>query len=336
MTNIWKIAVILSAFLLLTGCSNIKEPKVPQYSTGMKKTNEWISYNKKAKKDNKPILDFIATSIYKPSKSKRKIINYDEFLTIDKKIYLITKWRNVKKDDLLEIRFYQPDGRLAQYNYLKYKYNTTKWRTWSNLRVKHYYNSKNEGRWKADVFINGEFVTSKYFNIGISKTVNKTVINKTLGVFPLYNSELSRWNLSYGASIYIVQGILYNNKNIAVIPNKLISRDLLSPNTNYKEFAQYIKNDLISDDSIIMEIAKKHNMDYAILGKIQSISSKTIDTEIELYIIDINNKKFVYDNKIKDIIRRSGINIGTDWSKRETIVYEKALQSILPFIKNIK
>lgn len=327
----FKYLLTLLVGFILVGCAGSREPIVPQANSGMEQTQEWLQYNENAKKNNQPILDFIATSMKKPPKNG-KTLNYDNFNAEDKKIYIITKWHNLKKDNLLEIKVYQPDGRLSYYGKQNYKFNTNKWVTWNNIRVKHNYTAKNIGTWKADIYMNGKKAVSKKFNIGTAQEVQKVTTNKTIGVFPFYDSEMSKWKFGYGSSYYIANGILYHNKNISIIPNNLIRKDLLIPNTTYKDFDSYIQNDLNSNNSIIIELAKKHNMDYVVLGKIEATASRTLDTEFVTYVVSVKDKKIIAQEKVTDKITRSQAHIGVDWAKLNVNMYEKVLQSILPHI----
>lgn len=329
-----KVVLLGIIILILGGCVNDRQPITPQFNSGMKKTKEWVSYNKEAKLNGQAILDLVSTSLKKPAK-KSKILNFNQFNIDDKELWITTKWHNVKKDDLVEFRIYQPDGRLYYYGYVAYKWNSNKWTVWRKLPLEKYYAVKNPGKWKIDISLNDKKAVSKYFIIGSDIKVEKVTTNKVIGVFPYFDSELNRWKHSMWIPYHLSTGLLYKNKNLKTIPPRLILKDLAIPATDYKSFESYIKNDLNSAESIIINSANEHNMDYVILGKVESKPGSTLDTEVVSYIVDVKSKKIIHTRTIRDMVTRGEINIATKWLDKRKVIYEKSLNDIQPIIAQL-
>lgn len=251
--------------LILGGCLEDRQPKTPQFNSGMKKTKEWNDYNKYAKENNQPILDFAATTL-KYKFNKGKILNYDNFLTTDPRITIETKWHNCKISDLYEFKFYMPDGRLYHYKKFSPHKNTTKWTIGRRMFIANVFPEQIQGTWKVEVIANGKTALIKKFIIGTNKKYKQAKTNTTIGFFPyLDNQKMSTWKHGMILGEYISWATLYNNKNIKSIPPELILKNLVNANLDYDTFESMIKKDLKDNDGVILTVAKKYKMDYVVL-----------------------------------------------------------------------
>lgn len=294
MRNSIKIILAGLIILVLGGCVENREPKIPQFNSGMKKNLEWENYNIYAKENNQPILDFVATTL-KYKFNRGKVLNYDNFLTTDPTITIQTQWHNCKISDLYEFKFYMPDGRLYHYEKFAPERDNTKWTIGRKMYLKSLFPAQIQGVWKVEVIANGKTSVIKDFTIGINKEYKLSTPNTTIGFFPYWdNQKVSNWKHGNIIGQYISWASMYNNKNIKSIPPKLILKDLANVNLDYNTFEISVKEDLEDNNGVILTVAKKHNMDYAVLGKVLSSWGNTShDTIVTTYIIDIKKKKII-------------------------------------------
>lgn len=307
-----KIIILGLMVLILGGCVEDRQPKIPQFNSGMKKTKEWNDYNKYAKEKNQPILDFAVTTL-KYKFKKGKVLNYDNFLTTDPKVTIQTKWHNCKISDLYEFKFYMPDGRLYHYEKFTPKIDNTKWTIGRKMYIANVFPEQIQGTWKVEVIANGKTSIIKEFTIGINKEYKQSKPNTTIGFFPYWdNQKMSSWKHGSIIGQYISWATLYNNKNIKSIPPKLILKDLANAHLDYDTFESIINEDLQDNNGVILTVAKKYNMDYAVLGKvISNLGSSSLDTKVNTYIIDISKKKIIDTQETTYSLYRSDFNIVT-------------------------
>jgi hypothetical protein len=311
--------------LILSGCVEDRQPKTPQFNSGMEKNKEWHDYNKYAKANNQPILDFVATTLkYQP---KGKILNYNEFLTKDSRVEVMTKWHNCKSGDLIELKFYMPDGRLYHYEYGKMKKDYSKYTWGRRIYVDGVSPSVIQGEWKVKIFMNNKYVTTKEFSIGNkNKIYKKSNPNITVGVFPfLDNKKMSTWKHGRLMPNYLTWEILNNNSNIKTIPTKLIFKNLSNISIDYETFETFIGEDINSNHSMILNLANKFKMDYIILGKVISAWSMGYQkTKVNTIIIDVSKKKIINEKEINKTFTRSNFNIAT--SQRSQGIHPQRLE----------
>jgi hypothetical protein len=212
-----KVIILGLMVLILDGCVKDRQPKIPQFNSGMKKNKEWSDYNIYAKANNQPILDFIATTL--KYKKNEKILSFDNFLVTDSKLKIVTKFHNCKVGDLYEYKFYMPDGRLYHYEYHIQKKNYTKFTTSRTFFINGVPPSTIQGVWKVKIFMNNKYITTKEFSIGDkNKSYQKANTNITIGVFPfLDNKRMSTWKHGKLMPNYLNWEILNKNKNIKTI-----------------------------------------------------------------------------------------------------------------------
>ncbi len=309
-----KVILLGLIILILSGCVQDRQPKAPQFNSGMKKTKEWIDYNKYAKENNQPILDFVGTTLKFKFKSG-KVLNYDHFLPTDPKVVIETKWHNCKISDLYEFKFYMPDGRLYHYEKFSPEKDNDKWTLGRRIYVENVFPAKIQGTWKVEVIANGKTAVIKKFTIGENKQYTKANPNVTVGIFPFWdNQKMSSWKHGWLLGKYLAWATLYNNKNIKVIPSQLILKDISNPNLDYDTFEETIKEDLKNDNEIILPLAKKYNMDYIILGKVLSgyFGGMSVDTTVTTYIVDVKQRKIIDTIETKSSLYRGDFNIATN------------------------
>ena len=311
-----KKSILLHLFLVsiiglsLNGCTGDREAIVPQYNTGIKKTADWKKYNNYAKDNNQPIIDFAATTLkYK----KFGVKNYDYFLPEDPKVTIQTKWHNCKVSDLYEFKFYMPDGRLYHYEKFSPSKDNTKWTIGRDMNINGTSAERIQGKWTVEIIVNGKRVITKDFKIG--KTIKEAIQknpSKIIGFAPYWNSKLSTWNHSKSAPIFVSSETLYDNENVKIIPVKLVLKDMSNPQLSYEEFEKQITEDLKDDYGILLPVAKAHNMDYFILGKVESAwGIDSLDTKIYTYIVDVSEKKIIDTIETSYNLNRSNFNIAT-------------------------
>jgi hypothetical protein len=314
MKQIYIVGVFIF-ILLFSGCSGNREASIPQYNTGMKKSQEWKEYNSYANEKKQPILDFAATTILYKS-GEKGVTNYDNFLLNDPRITIQTKWHNCNPSDLFEFKFYLPDNRLADYQYFNPKINNTKWTIGKHMYLKNMPTRDIQGKWSVKVYVNGKYVITKYFNVGIEnkKTQNykknKELIKVTF--FPYWNDENSTWNHNKSAPRYTSLSSLRDNPNISIIPPYLVLKELGNPQFDYKRFKSQLIEDLKDADGTILSVMKKLQSDYIILGRVTSAwgMTGTQDTVFDTYIIDVKKKTIIDSIKTNVSLYRSDYNIG--------------------------
>jgi len=307
-----KVIILGLMILILSSCVENREPKIPQFNNGMKKNKDWNNYNIYAKANNQPILDFVATTL--KYKKREKILNFDNFLPTDGKLKIVTKFHNCKVGDLYEYKFYMPDGRLYYYEYYTQKKNYKKFTTSRTLYINGVPPSTIQGLWKVKIFMNNKYVTTKEFSIGDkNKTYQKANPNIVIGVFPfLDNEKMSTWKHGKLMSNYLNWEILNNNSNIKVIPTTLILKNLSNVSIDYETFESFIKEDITSNDSMILNLANKFKMNYIILGKVVSAWNMGYqETKVNTMIINVAKKKIINQKEINTIFTRSDFNIAT-------------------------
>jgi len=312
MHNSVKVILLGLMVLILGGCVEDRQPNTPQFNSGIEKTKEWNDYNKYAKENDQPILDFVATTLkYQP---KGKILNYNEFQVNDPRVEVMTKWHNCKSTDVFEHKFYMPDGRLYHYEYYKQKKDYSKFTLGQRIYIENVFPSLIQGKWSVDIFMNNKKVVRKEFYIGDKNiTYSKANPNKTIGVFPfLDNQKMSTWKHAKSLSQYISWAILYNNINTKVVPPRLILKNLPNVSIEYDTFESFINEDLKSEDSILLKLANKFKMDYIIIAKIQSAwAASSQDTKVNSLIIDVSNKTIINKKETSYSLYRSDFNIVT-------------------------
>jgi len=337
-----KVILLGLIVLILGGCVQDRQPKAPRFNSGMKQTKEWIDYNKYAKENNQPILDFVATTLKYKFKSG-KVLNYDHFLPTDPKVAIETKWHNCKVSDIYEFKFFMPDGRLYHYGSFKPKNSNVKWTIWNSMFIKNVFPEKIQGTWKVEVIANGKIAVIKKFTIGENKQYAKANTNVTVGIFPyLDNKKMSSWKHGMILGEYIGWATLYNNKDIQVIPPKLISKDISNSNLDYDSFEDIIKKDLKDDNGIILPLAKKYNMNYIILGKVLSgwFGGMTLDTTVTTYIVDVKQRKIIDTIKTKYRLYRDDFNIATQYRVQgihphRLYIYKKVFEDLKTKIQTL-
>ena len=308
-----KIIILGLIVLILGGCVENRQPLIPQFNSGMKINKDWTDYNTKAKANNEPILDFVATTL--KYKKNEKMLNFDNFLPTDKKLKVVTKYHNCKVGDVYGYKFYMPDGRLYHYEYYIQKKNYTKFTTSRTLYIDDVPPSKIQGIWKVKIFMNNKYVTTKEFSIGDKNKTYKQVNPKTIiGVFPfLDNKKMSTWKHAKLMPNYLNWEILNNNQKIKTIPTKLILKNLPNISIDYDSFESFINNDLKSDNSILLNLANTFDMDYIILGKVvSSWSGGYQNTKVNTIIIDVLKKTIINEKEINKTFTRSNFNIVTN------------------------
>jgi hypothetical protein len=324
--------VSASAMFLLSGCTETRKPKVPQFLTGIEKTKEWKDYNSFAKKNNQPILDFVATPIL--YKYKGEINNYDTFLSTDPRATIETKWSNVKPTDIFEFEFYTPDNRIFSYDYSRTtKSSITKWTIGRHIYIDNMPAKDIPGEWSVKVYTNDKYVLTKKFTIIQPTTYEKAQPTTIIGFAPYLNSEKSTWNHDKASAIYISQSIIRDNKNIGIVPIKKVLYNLGNPNINYEIFEKQVIEDLKDDKGTINTLVKKVPMDYLIVGQVESTFSNSSDNKFETFIIDVKERKIIKKLKNKVSLSRSNFNIAT---KQSTIgmhplrvkIYKELYQSL--------
>jgi len=291
--HLFKLFVLGFFMLVLSGCAESRQPKVTQFNSGIEKSKEWNEYNTYAKSNDKPILNFAATTL--EYKFKGGVLSYDDFLPEDPQVTIQTKWDNTKVSDKFEFEFYMPDGRLYEYGYFKMKKVFDKYTIGSNMYIRGLFPAKIQGKWKVKVFANEKFVMSKEFTIGIAKAYNKAETNLKIGVFPyIDDSKMSTWKHGISLSKYISWAILDGNKNVEIATTYQLRQDLGNPNITYENFKKFLDEDLTLEDSIILGAAKKHSLDYIVLGRVQSYwQSGSSNTKADTYIIDVAKKQII-------------------------------------------
>ena len=296
-------------FFVLSGCGEVRQPKVAQFNSGVAKTKSWENYNKYAKENNQVSLDFVATTL--KCDFKKKVLSYDNFLITDPMVTLQTKWHNCKPSDLMEFKFYMPDGRLYHYSKFEMKKVYKKYSLCRSIFIKNLPPSRIQGVWKVDIFANGKFVMSKKFSIGDkNKSYKKAKTNLTIGILPFIDdAEMSTWKHYRGITNYLTYSILENYKSVKVISPWLLFKDLPNVAIDYKGFKKYILEDLSSSDSILLGLAKKYSLDYVLLGRTQSYwYNSSHNTKVDIYIVDAK------EGKIIDEISSVGRLYRSDWN----------------------
>lgn len=310
--NSFKLLIISLVVLLLSGCAGDRQPKVKQFNSGIEKSKEWLDYNKYAKKSEAPVLDFAATTL-KYKFNEGKVFSYDNFSVDDPQVTIQTKWHNCKVNDLYEFKFYMPDGRLYHYDYFKMKKVHSKYTLGKSMYIKGLYPATIQGKWKVEVIANSKLVMQKEFYIGDSdKMYKKANTEKKVGVFPfLDDSKMSTWKHSLSLSGYIAWSILDKKKTIQVVLPKQVMLDLANINVDYESFENQIKEDLASSDSALLEVARKHSLDYMILGRVQSYwQNGSSSTKTDIFKVDVSTKKIISSETSTGRLNRSDFNIG--------------------------
>ena len=328
--------------LLLSGCVETRQPTVKQFNTGMKKSQEWKDYNKYANENKQPVLDYAATTLKYQFKSGKVALNYDTFLSTEPKVVIQTKWHNVKSSDIYEFKFYMPDGRLYHYEKFSPKKDYAKYTVGRKMYISDVMTDAINGKWKVEVIANEKHVIYKDFIIGNNNQPTQVKTNTTIGVFPyLDDREMSSWKHGGIIAKYISWKTLINNSNVKVIPSQLIKKDLPNVEITYKTFEDFIDNDLQDEDSIILSLAKKYNMDYILLGKVLSAwGSSTQDTTVNTYIISVKDKKIIDEEKTTASLYRSDFNIATSQNSQgihpqRITVYKEIYSKLIDNINKI-
>ncbi len=292
--NFLNFITMVAVVVFLTACSGNKEPQTPQYNTGTKKTQEWKDYNKYAKKNTQPILDFFVTT-NEDKHGDDVPNNFDTFDVDDPYVSVQTKWHNCKKKDLYEFKFYMPDGRLYHYDYFKSKKKFKVYNIGRHLPIRNTPTSEIVGKWTIEVIVNKKSVVKKNFNIGkTSKKYTRANPTVKIGFSPYIHSKEPKWKRGKLVGIYTSMATLVDNPNIKIVPTKLILKKIRNSNFNYKNFKSQIIEDLNDTDGIILPIANKYKMDYIITGKAKSAPrNNSFKTSFETYIIDVNKKKII-------------------------------------------
>jgi len=316
MKSLYRFGIFLGLSILLffSGCIQQRQPKIPQYNTGMKKTKKWLEYNKWAKNNNAPILDFAATTLKYKFRTGSRVLNYDFFTKDDIRVVIETKWHNCKVSDIYEFKFYMPDGRLFNYEYFIPKKQYKKWTIGRKIFIKDIYNPNMNGKWKVEIYANNKLAAIKYFVIEKDVQIKQANPKINIAIFPyLDNQRLSSWKHRISLPSYLSWNLLLNNKNINIIPVKLIDRNLENLEITYDTFEEYVKNDLNSNESIIKKLLNKYKIDYIVLGKVLSgyFGGISYDTTVTNYIIDVKKRKIVKKFIVKHSFYRSDFNIVT-------------------------
>lgn len=301
--------VIGVVLVLLSGCGEARQPKVAQFNSGIEKSKDWNDYNAYAKENDKPILNFAATTL--EYKTKGEILSYDYFLAEDPQVTIQTKWDNTKVSDKFEFKFYMPDGRLYEYGYFKMSKVYDRYTVGRNLSVKGLFPAKIQGTWKVKVFANEKFVMSKNFTIGSEKKYAKVETNIKIGVFPYIDDEkMSTWKHGIILPKYISWAILNSYKNVEIATTYQLRQDLGNPSVNYENFKNFIDEDLTLVDSIILGTAKKHSLDYIILGRVQSFwQNGSSNTKVDSYVVDVAKKQIIDNVSAVGTLGRSDYGI---------------------------
>ena len=336
----FKIFILGILILILSGCTEARQPKVAQFNSGIEKTKEWTEYNKYAKVNDKPVLDFAATTL--EFKKEGNVLSYDNFLLEEPKVTIQTRWHNCKVSDIYEFEFYMPDGRLYDYGYFKMKKVYDKYTIGRSMYIKGLFPQKIQGKWKVKVFANKKFVMSKYFIIGNPKEYKKAETNVKVGVFPyIDDKKMSTWKHSISLSKYISWAILDKYKNTQIATVYQLRQDLGNPNISYDTFKEYIIEDLTLADSIVLTTAQKHSLDYVVLGKVQSYwQNGSSNTKVDTYIIDVKKKHIIDTISSTGTLGRSDYGI-THQNRVKGLhpnrikVYKQVYKEIDKNIKNI-
>lgn len=335
--------LFLSGFLVLflSGCVGAREPLVPQYNTGFQKSPEWEKYNNDAIKNNSPVLDFAATTL-KYKFNEGKVLSYDNFLVDDPQVTIQTKWHNCRPSDFFEFKFFMPDGRLYDYNYFKMKVIDEKYTIGRSMYIKNSFPVEIQGEWRVEIYVNSQYVLRKNFTIGAKKNYEKATPKKTIGILPFVdNKKRSTWNHGTVFSRYLGWSILAKNQNIELIPTLQLEQNLANINVDYEIFENQIQEDLLSNYSVILNTSKKYNLDYVVLGRVESFwQNSTSDTNVDVYIVDVKNKKIIERLNSLGRLYRSDYNIGNidnveGLHPMRAKVYNEIIKKIYPKLDSI-
>lgn len=311
-SKIIQYMIFIGIIVLLNGCMNNREPEIPQFNSGMKKTQEWVNYNQYAKEKNQPILDFAATTImYKFGEGS--VPNYDTFISSDPRVTIQTKWHNCKSTDLYEFEFYLPDGRLAHYEYFEPTEIYSKWTLGRHIYLKDMPTANIKGKWSVNVKANKKQVITKNFNIlNSNETISKINPSIKIGFAPYWNSKNSTWDHSIASSTYLSLASLRDDSNIEIMPPNLYLKEIGNPQFDYKVFKKQLIEDLKDEQGIVLPIIKKYNLDYLIVGRVKSNwNSNTQVTNFETYIVDANKKSIIETISTNVYLNSSSYNIST-------------------------
>ncbi len=212
------------------------------------------------------------------------------FLTNDIKIYLITKWENSKKFDTYEYKIFMPDGRLFQYEKYQQKDDITKFALSYPIYIRNLFIDKIEGKWNSKIYVNKILHKEKEFYVGDkNKQYIKTAPTIKIMIKPYEDKIGSSWKLGRFLTKFLAWSILYNHKNIELIPynlntkqkiDYLISGDIISKwNQNGQDTTIHTIIKKSSTNKIILSKQIKHFTDWFNYNKILKQRLKSLDPQ---------------------------------------------------------
>ena len=228
-----------------------------------------------------------------------------------------------------------PDGRLYEYRYSKIKKAYDKYTVGRSMYVRGLFPATIQGEWKVKVFANKKFVMSKEFTIGNSKKYTLAKTDTKIGVFPyIDDKKMSTWKHGISLSKYISWAILDSYKNVEIATAYQLRQDLGNPNITYENFKKFIDEDLTLSDSIVLSAAKKHSLDYIILGKVQSYwQNDRSNTRVDTFIIDVKKRQIV--DEISSLGQLGRSDYGTAYQNRVKGFHPNRIKIYKQIYKNI-
>lgn len=289
------------AFLVLTSsliisCAIETGPQVDLPLTGSPTTLEWTKYNTQAELKGVPLLMYAVTAKElartKPEEPRRI---QDTFSVEDERVYVYTRWTNIRGRPRYHIRIYDPRDSVFYEGESEYSFGTGLWNIWNVLRVKGWPASRLPGKWRAEILMNDSLALRKEFVIGSTvQRYEPRVVKEeapTIGVHPYFvDAETSHRDNSTLLPLYISQMLMVEFDKYRVVTPFQLRREMVRPVAKFAEYGNLIMRELKSPTSQWNRVASKYKMDLLIAGAVYDSAQYEYEKKATIYLIDTKTK----------------------------------------------
>lgn len=315
--NISVTALILIAFFILSCVATKTATKLPL--TGSPQSPEWKEYNNQAKTKDGPQLTYLVTckELVKINSSRKPEKVTDLFSKNDKFFHVYRSWTNVQGKHISGIKIYDPRGMLYRESEITFSFKGPGWNIYSTLPIRKSAASRLPGKWKAEIFMDGELAAIKEFIIESAdielKQISWDKNTPSIGVIKFIPKGGAAKRFDYEMPEFIERMLSVDYPNYRKVGVWEINKSINIPPTI--ELKNYIPELLNSD--MFAELVNKHKIKLFIAGSAYDGGMYNEDKIFKIYIIDAKSKTIAKQLTIR--WSSSHYGVGADSSYEITI-----------------
>jgi hypothetical protein len=294
--RITMLGLLALASSLTAGCAVETGSKIILPLTGSPMTPEWVEYNKQAEQEGKPLLMYVVTAkeLSRTRPEEPKDIQ-DTFSLEDERVYIYTRWTNIKGRPRYHLKIYDPRGSVFHEAARAYRFGTERWNLWDTLYIKGWAAARLPGKWRAEIYMDDSLAMRKEFVIGPETHRYEPRVIKadapTIGVHPYFvDSETSHRDNSTLLPLYISQMLMFDFDKYRVVMPFLLREAMVRPVAKFDNYGSLIRQELKASDSQWSKVGEKYKLHFIIAGAVYDTAAFEQDKKAIIYLTNSKTK----------------------------------------------